>query len=537
MGSKTKKKQQEEKWSEAVAQIIEYAVAGFLLAIMIIVPFYTRNGYFEIGDAKFAAYKVISIMGYIVLIPLGMIYALTLQSEAKKKGMAKDAFLNHVKGYSITDWFVYVYLLFVILSIISGGYYKDALWGYEGWYMGFLSQLSFVLLYVFVSGFSKYWKAAVYIGLGVSFIVFVFGILHRLMIDPLGFYEGIDDVYKAQFISTLGQTSWYGSFVAVLLPIGIGIFIFTKSKVLTVLGGIYVFVGFCTMTTENSDSAYMSLAAFMLVFLWKAITKKEELLRYLWVIVLFLLAGKYMGFMQKRHPNTLWGYDYITNFILYGKVCYVFLVIICVLCVAGTVFYHKWNLKEKTMILIRNSVFVITAVAVITIVCLIVLKAKGALPESVSGKLSQISYMNWNDDWGNARGQTWRFTAEMYQEESLIHKLFGVGPDCYYSYASTGYRDRLVEMWGERALTNAHNELLNMLITSGLFGMLAYAGIFVTAIKRFLQKSEQNSMLIVFAASIASYMAYNFFCYQQVLCTPFVFIIIGMGEYLLRKKV
>jgi hypothetical protein len=36
------------------------------------------------------------------------------------------------------------------------------------------------------------------------------------------------------------------------------------------------------------------------------------------------------------------------------------------------------------------------------------------------------------------------------------------------------------------------------------------------------------------AAAAVSYMAYNFFCYQEVLCTPFIFILLGIGEYIWR---
>lgn len=31
-------------------------------------------------------------------------------------------------------------------------------------------------------------------------------------------------------------------------------------------------------------------------------------------------------------------------------------------------------------------------------------------------------------------------------------------------------------------------------------------------------------------------MAYNFFCYQQVCCTPFVFLVMGIGEYIWRRE-
>ena len=133
------------------------------------------------------------------------------------------------------------------------------------------------------------------------------------------------------------------------------------------------------------------------------------------------------------------------------------------------------------------------------------------------------------------RGKTWAFTVQMFSDESILHKFFGVGPDCYYSYASGEYAERLTQMWGDRALTNAHNEWLNMVINAGILGAAAYIGIFVSSVRNNV-KRQDNRIHLAFAASIVSYMAYDFFCYQQVLCTPFIFMFMGIEEYLLRKE-
>ena len=123
----------------------------------------------------------------------------------------------------------------------------------------------------------------------------------------------------------------------------------------------------------------------------------------------------------------------------------------------------------------------------------------------------------------------------MYGQESLRHKLFGVGPDCFNSYVTAYHSEEAQLLWGEKLLTNAHNEWLNILINTGLFGVAAYVGIFVSAACRFMKGASENPMLAGATAAIVSYMAYNFFCYQQVLCTPFIFILIGIGEYVTKQ--
>ncbi len=164
-----------------------------------------------------------------------------------------------------------------------------------------------------------------------------------------------------------------------------------------------------------------------------------------------------------------------------------------------------------------------------------ILQTGGLLPEGMGRKLSAVSYFTWNDDWGNGRGRIWKFAARIFREENLFHKLIGVGPDCLSSYVAANYGEEAELLWGQKVLTNAHNEWFNMLINGGILGFVSYAGIFVTAIRRFMKAAGDEPLLTGIAAAAVSYMAYNFFCYQQVCCTPFVFILLGIGEYLCRS--
>jgi O-antigen ligase len=163
-----------------------------------------------------------------------------------------------------------------------------------------------------------------------------------------------------------------------------------------------------------------------------------------------------------------------------------------------------------------------------------ILQTKQLLPDVLAGKLEEISYFNWNDAWGNGRGRIWSFALRVYREADLPRQLFGVGPDCLNSYIEAYYSEEARLLWGDMLLTNAHNEWLNILLSDGLFGCGAYIGIFITAVCRFLRMKPRDLTTTAVAASAVSYMAYNFFCYQEVLCTPFIFILLGIGEYIWR---
>lgn len=541
MASKIKKKtkKRENEGLIIVSQLLEYIFVAVACALCIFVPLYVKNGYYGIGDAKFECYKYIAMIGLSCCLLCAAFYGIIYITDSDKRGLWKEEGIQKMlRRLSITDYFAISFLIATLIATVAGGFYSNAFWGYPGWFMGIFSQFSFVLLYFFASRVGKYYNATIWVLCFTATIVFSLGVLNRMMIDPLGYYEGIDPFYQATFLSTLGQVSWYASFMVFILPIGIWCVIFAEKKYLIMIGSIFTFLGYCTLVTQNGDSAFFGLFAALLIYFWFAIKEPQKLMRFFISVSGLFFVGRFMSFVHKFYPNTaIYYYDFITNLLINHYIGWILGVIFLIPAIVLFVLKDKWDkypvaLFEK----IRLVVAGIVAIGVIFAVATIVLNAHQVFPQSIADKLNQISYFVWDDRWGNGRGQTWAFTVQMYGDYSFLHKVFGVGPDCYYNYASTSYLARLQQMWGDKALTNAHNEWMNMLVNVGLLGAITYLGIFVSAIKNMIKNQDKQPFLLALAAAVLAYMAYNFFCYQQVLCTPFIFMFMGFGEYIRRKK-
>ncbi len=517
--------------------LMEYITATIMAAMCVAIAFYAKDGYNQIGNAKFAAYRMVMIGGFSVFLVVGVVWLLVgLLDRRRGQEPFMAGFLKGLKeGLSTTDFCVLAYLLFSTISVISGGFYEDALWGSFGWNMGWMSQLGFVLIYLAVSRFGRYYRGILTAFCGSALVVFLIAVLHRMMIDPIGFYEGLQGYQMAQFLSTMGQATWYASFLAVALPVGVAAFLFAEKSLWRICGGIYTTVGFASLVTQNSDSAYFALAGFMLVFFLVCTKKRETLNRFVEVCTLFFAVGKVMHFLMQIHPNPDLEYDFITDLILEGTVTWILLGFCLFLCIFLYGRRNRPYLAVRMQWAGRVAVLMVGAFVMI-IVGLIVLQTKGILSGRLGNVLSEVSYFNWNDAWGNGRGRIWSFAVRVFAGESIMHKLFGVGPDCFSSYVGAVHGEEVYLLWGDKILTNAHNEWLTALINTGIFGALSYIGIFVTAVRRDLRAWQQDYILVGAAASAVSYMAYNFFCYQQVCCTPFVFLLLGVGEYLLRKN-
>lgn len=515
---------------EIMGQILEYAVALAVITLGIVVPLYAPEGYHKIGDAKFDAYRMVVIPGLSLLIVLGIFYLIFTIREKQKWHL------------SITDFFVMGYLLCTLLAMVSGGFYDTVFWGSNGWNMGLFAQVSFVLFYFFLSRFGKYYKTILAVFGVVAAVIFSIGILHRMLIDPTGFYEELSYEQKAQFLSLLGQATWYASYLVVILPVAIGIFLYSKKRMVQMISGVFTMLGFMTLVSQNSDSAYFALAGFFLVFLWDGVRRRDTLFCYFLVISMFLTAGKVMNVLLQIHPNPEFYYDFMTELVLTSGITWVLLFISVAVCIILYLRRKKSSYPEKALCIVRNGIYLLTAIGIVVAVVLIILQTKGLLPAYIAEKLNHLSYVKWDDQWGNGRGRIWTFSWKVFTEESVLHKLLGIGPDCFSSYLDSYYQADVELLWGEKILTNAHNEWLTTLINVGIAGFLCYVGIFLTGIRRTMQQSilsacdgMEKGIRIGIVASMVSYMAYNFFCYQQVLCTPFIFLLMGIGEYMTRQ--
>ena len=77
--------------------------------------------------------------------------------------------------------------------------------------------------------------------------------------------------------------------------------------------------------------------------------------------------------------------------------------------------------------------------------------------------------------------------------------------------------------------TNAHNEWLTTLVNMGLLGVAAYAAVFITA----LQTYRKNFLAVLL---LLTYGIHSLISFQQVLNTPFFFLILGLCEAAARGE-
>ena len=517
------------KISRILKIVTDYGICIYLVLILGILPFYNRNGYSHIGTDKALFFD--ETIRYMVrlLLPMVVIYLIICAYLNQKE------LRNRLRGiFSVTDYFAIGYGVALLISWLFTNYRQRALWGVQGWYMGLLPQLALVLCYLLVS---KLWtprKWVVYLGLAASWTVFLLGWLNRAGLDPLGM--GTDTV---NFISTIGNINWYCGYMVSIFFVGVGLlWQFREGNIWwKFLLMVYVFVGFGSLLAQGSDSGLLTLAVLVLVMFFLSVSE-SECMRMFWLEMVLLGGACVLTYILRAVlPNNTYsdsegiGYVLVTGWRPF---------VVTIVSVLGLVFVD-WSIKQKKypgklfsiiskvmkgLIVTGASLFVVTLVA-------------NTLSPNGLGPLSGSALFTFNNKWGSYRGATWRAGWMCFAEQGFLHKLIGIGPDAMslyeYSEGSAELQSLLKEVFGASVLANAHNEWLTILVDVGILGMIAFVGMMLTGIWRFLKK-DRNRITFVCGLCLLAYTVNNMFSFQQSMNTSTLFAIFGIGGAFMRAE-
>ena len=508
-----------EKTAKFVRKYAQIITAAYLILMMAVFPFYAPQGYVEIGTHKFFFFKIVSIVCFGLLCPA----ALYLFAYALKKKKIR---------ISSTDICVLLYGAAVLVSFVCSEWKEEALWGADGWFMGMVPQLFFVAGYFAVSRFTKDVKLWYVLGIGVSAIVFLLGVLNRFSVYPVQM-EGANP----GFISTLGNINWFCSYWMVLFPIGLVAYRSGFGDTWLKKAGLvcYILLGFITGISQGSSSGFLALGAVGFVLFFLSFPYSNKLLRWLELVMMFAVSALILGILKEWFPQNYNYQDTIGEF-LTRYTTGILLLGLSAVCYAGLYFLiRKQKVKNNILFMVRN---VITVIMVITVAGILGLTLFYSANPDRAASVSVAERFIIDSDWGNGRGTTWYAGEEGFASLSFVRKFIGIGPDCFYLfvYENPEISAKLYEVFGGARLTNAHNEWLTILVNTGLFGLLTYAAAFISSAVRQLKAGKTKEFLVIGAVCLISYTVHNMVSFQQVICTPLIFLIMGLGEKTLRSE-
>lgn len=525
-------------FQQFVTYYLEMMTSIFVFIILAVYPLFYHNKYFDMGDSKFAFFQTVSFV-FLGSLLVGAIMWIIANYK-------NESFITIIKNFSITDWMALAYLIVCYVSFLFCDDKKMAFDGFAGWNMGLVSQAIFVLMYFFVSRCWRWSPTTLIAGLIAAFIAYFLAVIMRFGFDPLGMYENLSLVDIEKFVSTLGQTTWYSSYAVLIFPLGVYYYINDDKKWIKIFSSIFILLGSMSLCTTNSDSAYIAYLFIMLVFFCFSFESNKKFIKFLDVAVILLFACRLIGILQDMFPQRqvvlVTGEEKISKFVTHNIVMLILLIFVLVLDIVLRYLQKKDEESGKNSQTIdiskfkflRQIVVGIVIVGIWAVSMLIILTTKHRLPEFLN-KLYSIDFFIFNEAWGNCRGFNWTAAVVAFKSGNIKDMLIGVGPDCFDVAMTKYYAAEVARFWQGLHLACAHNEFLNLLVTSGILGLVSYLGMMISSAVRCAKLAIKEPAAVFVVAVILSYIGHNFFCYQQCICTPYLFIFIGMGEVIIKE--
>lgn len=578
----------------------------YLVVLLVVLPLYIGNGYWQLGDTKYTLFRNLSFLclGSWLLAGMpgrvrgvaeyfrrqnahyDMEKSAVLRAEpagdkavrpkesvrkaAERKQRGRRGTRRKQTVFSGMDLAMMSYGICVILSAVCSSYGKLAWAGYEGWYMGAVSQLLFIGIYFFIS--RQYTGAAwpLYLGEAACFLVTLLGLLHRLGIDPLGLMESWNsrDWEYSHMLSTLGNINWLCGYYSVATAFVIVSFLGEKRRWLQAVLYLISVSTFVLLLLQGSQSGLLILGACVAVcFL---LGRRQD---GVWGKLLLLLAGTFfcmplMEWLMKLRGSkaavvedgNIFAFTTWYGWMLAGVGC-IFLFLL--LEKKGGDSYREKPAGEKgkreTTVAKeqRQGVNMRWARKTLLLAALAVLTAAAVLA-------GLLFWRRLDDSFGSGRGFLWRIAVEGFIEADGKDKLLGAGPDCYaeavFNRLGADTEVWKGEHWEGAVFTNAHNEILNQLCNVGILGTACYLAIFLVGVYRYgyegvkrqcgeerrkyemSEKTEgrQGSLTGSYMGDIGllalvMYALHSLVSFQQVLNAPLLFLVLGLCEAEKRK--
>lgn len=486
--------------TQQLRRMAERSAVAFLLAVLCVYPLYIDK-FSNLGIVKFTG---VATLSWAFCLWLGALAAIGARPRAGRLPWRTDHGL----------WALGAVVATGVVSTVTSLSSAMSLWGLGGYYGGCMMVLFTAVGYLAVRAFApqKLLNGLTFcVGITTALVTVLY-VLNIFNIDLIGTYANTAVVERAQFFSTLGQKNFCSGFMAFALPLVFYAFLVARGARHTVLYGVPAFFGGLALAVVDADGLALGIGAAVLVLLCQKIFTTRTLRRLMVIGMFFFADAGWMQYMR-THVYTQGGKPILAAFGHYAQLGF------AVCAVVWAVLFFALRSRE---IPLWKAGRVLTVIAVTLGVVLVVLA--NFMPGFPSlGKLDDL--LVFNDDWGTYRGTAWRISWSAWTAQPFWRKLLGVGP---------GMMHTAVAQWAGADITArmktfyaAHNEYLELLLTSGVLGLAAWVW-FVAA---HLRKAAQNWLrpgVAPVTLALVSYLAHAAVSIRVSMIFPEIMLLFGL---------
>lgn len=459
----------------------------YLAIILLIYPLYIHDGYYDILQVKFKFFWVLTLAYTVIMLAFLLLHALTLKNGMRKP-LYFSLFIREEEGkkkpFLATDIPFFFLILIFLISMIHSGYIYETWWGSTGRYMGSFTWLLLFFAYFFVSRFYRFKKIhLLFLSISIA-LQAAWGISDFFWMNLFHFFDLVEDkILWSTFAGGIGNINGYTSLMISYTGLFVGLYLGEKKWKWSLLFLLMYAYTLLAAFYGMSDNAVFALFVLFLVLPFFCFGKKERLLNCLDLYLAFFLMMKFATFFI---PETGSSYNEGAEafFLQLGFTTIPFLAI----AVLGILRLVITKLKEESIGKVLRPIYILVLISILLAVVFIFYDAN--VSHHLSFLESYSNYFRFDDNWGSGRGFIWKMGLDYFSHKMPFNQvLLGYGPDGYYMLTNDHYKVAISQSYYP-AIDNIHNEYLNLLLTIGILGLIAYICVIIFFLKTLFTKKE-----------------------------------------------
>ena len=441
------------------------------IVTLILVPLCIKGSYFGLIELKARAFLYAAVPAVLlaaVLAAAGIFF----DGDRRKNSVRKSAILLLI----ISLW-----SLFSSFMSISP---ELSLTGSRGWKVGSIMTVVLILTTIIVSGNLQFHSYMLLPIMAVNIFINALAVIQSAGINVFGLQNGLIKEQYYVYMTTIGNSNSYSGYLCLLLPLFWGAFLSCKKRATELLYGLFAAVGFMGLIMAESDSSYAGIGIcllFMLLFVFGSDDHAEQYLKRSSVLLVLyggcLLFVRYFPMFEAKRAE----FAGLSWKMLCSPVPEILISCgILLYLLAGRLIQSK---KERCLLIALEALIIVT----------------------ICGFAVNL-VMNFNDGWGNGRGEIWRISWEYFCKLPLRYKITGIGPEMVFQ----AFIAHLAET-GSNVVT-AHSDIMQVLLTQGIVGLALYFAFWGYLTALFFRKKLWKSTSVVFFFPLAAYWGQSLFC-------------------------
>ena len=441
------------------------------IVTLILVPLCIKGSYFGLIELKARAFLYAAVPAVLlaaVLAAAGIFF----DGDRRKNSVRKSAILLLIIGlWSLSSSF---------MSISP----ELSLTGSRGWKVGSIMTVVLILTTIIVSGNLQFHSYMLLPIMAVNIFINALAVIQSAGINVFGLQNGLIKEQYYVYMTTIGNSNSYSGYLCLLLPLFWGAFLSCKERATELLYGLFAAVGFMGLIMAESDSSYAGIGIcllFMLLFVFGSDDHAEQYLKRSSVLLVLyggcLLFVRYFPMFEAKRAE----FAGLSWKMLCSPVPEILISCgILLYLLAGRLIQSK---KERCLLIALEALIIVT----------------------ICGFAVNL-VMNFNDGWGNGRGEIWRISWEYFCKLPLLYKITGIVPEMVFQ----AFIAHLAET-GSNVVT-AHSDIMQVLLTQGIVGLALYFAFWGYLTALFFRKKLWKSTSVVFFFPLAAYWGQSLFC-------------------------